>query len=105
METVGNLENFVKTIGKPYQDAAQKDWTNFQIFKNYQMLIKNLKHYALRYKMFMYHDKMILSLNFITGQFSLRFVFLKQVQSYDSMNKNTVQQIYANDDFSLLIIN
>ncbi|KAI5597175.1 hypothetical protein BDE02_02G050300 [Populus trichocarpa] len=24
METVGNLENFVKTIGKPYQDAAQK---------------------------------------------------------------------------------
>ncbi|KAG6783925.1 hypothetical protein POTOM_009607 [Populus tomentosa] len=29
METVGNLENFVKTIGKPYQDAAQKDWTNF----------------------------------------------------------------------------
>ncbi|KAG6785922.1 hypothetical protein POTOM_007513 [Populus tomentosa] len=29
METVGNLESFVKTIGKPYQDAAQKDWTNF----------------------------------------------------------------------------
>lgn len=24
METVGNLENFVKTIGKPYQDAAQE---------------------------------------------------------------------------------
>ena len=24
METVGNLENFVKTIGRPYQDAAQK---------------------------------------------------------------------------------
>lgn len=23
-ETVENLENFVKTIGKPYQDAAQK---------------------------------------------------------------------------------
>ncbi|KAJ6352428.1 hypothetical protein OIU76_001623 [Salix suchowensis] len=24
METVGNLENFVRTIGKPYQDAAQE---------------------------------------------------------------------------------
>ena len=24
MKTVGNVENFVRTIGKPYQDAAQK---------------------------------------------------------------------------------
>lgn len=72
METVGNLENFVKTIGKPYQDAAQERLDKLLDLQDYQMLIKN---YALKYKMFMYHDKMILSLNFITGQFSLRYFF------------------------------